>query len=92
MFGVGFTELLAVAVIALIFIGPEDLPKFARNIGRILNDLKRGSDNFVNEFKSAADLKNFDRMENDIKTSLDLDTKSGPKLASTKSKEESSDE
>jgi len=70
MFGVGFTEVLAIAIIALIFIGPDDLPRFARNIGRFLNELKRGSDNFVDELKSAADLKSFKSIESEINESL----------------------
>lgn len=71
MFGIGFTEILAVAVIALIFIGPDDLPKFARTIGRFLNELKRGSDSFVNDIKSATDTQDFDRIERDLRRSLD---------------------
>ncbi|MCX7675060.1 MAG: Sec-independent protein translocase protein TatB [Bdellovibrionaceae bacterium] len=54
MFGIGFWELVAIGVIALIFVGPQDLPKLARNLGRLLNELKRGSDQFVNEIKESA--------------------------------------
>lgn len=55
MFGIGFWELVAIGIIALIFVGPQDLPKLARNLGRLLNELKRGSDQFVNEIKGSAD-------------------------------------
>jgi sec-independent protein translocase protein TatB len=79
MFGIGFTEVLAVAVIALIFIGPEDLPKFARNIGRFLNELKRGSDSFVNEFKASTDISELNHLEDDIKNSL-KENKSSPEV------------
>ena len=34
MFGVDTTELLIVAVLALIFIGPKDLPRAMRTVGR----------------------------------------------------------
>jgi sec-independent protein translocase protein TatB len=90
MFGVGFTELLAIAVIALIFIGPEDLPRFARNLGRILNELKRSRDNFVSEFKSAADLKNFNKIEGDIKSALDLEANQEKNQTNSDTKEDSS--
>jgi len=73
MLGIGFTEVLAIAVIALIFIGPDDLPKFARNIGRFLNELKRGSDRFVDDFKSATDMKDLNRLKSDMTASLDLE-------------------
>lgn len=43
MFNVGFTELLLVGVIALIFIGPQQLPELARTIGRLLNEFKRAT-------------------------------------------------
>ena len=34
MFGVDTSELLLIAVIALVFIGPKDLPKAMRTVGR----------------------------------------------------------
>ena len=43
MFNLGFSELLIVGVIALIFIGPKELPDIARVIGRMLNELKRAT-------------------------------------------------
>ena len=33
MFGVNSTELAVVAILALIFIGPKDLPKVLRTVG-----------------------------------------------------------
>ena len=46
MFNLGFSELLLLGVIALIFIGPQQLPDVARTIGRFLNELKRASADF----------------------------------------------
>ncbi len=43
MFNIGFSELLILAVIALIFIGPQQLPEVARTIGRLLNEWKRAT-------------------------------------------------
>lgn len=43
MFNLGFSELLILAVIVLIFIGPQELPEIARVVGRMLNELKRAS-------------------------------------------------
>ena len=31
-FGVGYTELLVIAVVALIVVGPKDLPKLLRDV------------------------------------------------------------
>ena len=38
-----FTELLIIGIIALVFIGPKELPEVARVIGRFLNELKRAT-------------------------------------------------
>lgn len=43
MFGLGFSELVLLGLIGLIFIKPEDLPKIARSLARFINDLKRAS-------------------------------------------------
>lgn len=54
MFNLGFTEILFIAVLALILIGPKQLPEVARTVGRFLNELKRSTDVITDEFKSAA--------------------------------------
>ncbi|MDP2824650.1 MAG: Sec-independent protein translocase protein TatB [Sulfuritalea sp.] len=41
MFDVGLTELMVIAVVALVVIGPERLPKVARTAGLILGRLQR---------------------------------------------------
>ena len=43
MFNIGFTEMLLIGFLALVLIGPKELPELARTIGRFLNDLKRGT-------------------------------------------------
>ena len=54
MFNMGFTEILFIAVLALVLIGPKQLPEVARTLGRFLNELKRSTDTIKDEFKSAA--------------------------------------
>jgi len=41
MFGLGFTEILLIAVLALLFIGPDKLPDTMKTIARTLGKLKR---------------------------------------------------
>lgn len=41
MFDVGFAELLVLAVLALVVVGPERLPVVARSVGRTVNHVKR---------------------------------------------------
>ncbi len=48
MFDIGFSELMVIAVVALIVIGPERLPKAARTMGHLFGRLQR----YVNDVKS----------------------------------------
>jgi sec-independent protein translocase protein TatB len=43
MFGMGFGELLMIAVIALLFLGPEKLPEAAKTISKGIRDLRRST-------------------------------------------------
>ncbi len=40
MFGVDTSELLLIAVIALVFIGPKDLPRAMRTVGRFVGKIR----------------------------------------------------
>lgn len=53
MFGIGTGELLLLLVIALLVLGPERMPKLARDLGRTVGDLRRTSDELRNEFLNA---------------------------------------
>lgn len=48
MFDIAFSEMLIIAVVALIVLGPEKLPKVARAAGHLLGRLQR----YVNDVKS----------------------------------------
>lgn len=41
MFDIGFSEMLVIAIVALVVIGPERLPKVARTAGHLLGRLQR---------------------------------------------------
>jgi sec-independent protein translocase protein TatB len=48
VFDVGFSELVVIGVVALVFIGPERLPAVARTFGALLGRAQR----YVNDVKS----------------------------------------
>ena len=48
MFDVGFSELMVIAVVALVVIGPERLPRVARTLGHLFGRLQR----YVNDVKA----------------------------------------
>ena len=41
MFGIGFSELVLILIVALVVVGPERLPGLARQLGTIVRDLRR---------------------------------------------------
>lgn len=55
MFNIGGGELLVILLIALIVLGPTRLPEAARQIGKVMGDLRRLSTGFQNEVKTAFD-------------------------------------
>jgi len=57
MFDIGFSEILVIAVVALIVIGPERLPGVARTLGHLFGRMQR----YVNDVKA------------DIQREVDLD-------------------
>jgi Tat protein translocase TatB subunit len=53
MFGIGTGELLLLLLIALIVLGPERMPKLARDLGRALAEFRKTSDELRSEFLNA---------------------------------------
>lgn len=53
MFGIGVGEMLLLALIALLVLGPERMPKLARDLGKTVGDLRKTSDELRNEFLNA---------------------------------------
>ena len=48
MFGLGFGEILLIAIVALVVLGPERLPKVARSAGLWVGRIQ----NFINNVKT----------------------------------------
>lgn len=53
MFGIGTGEILLLLLIALIVLGPERMPKLARDLGRAMAEFRRTSDELKTEFLNA---------------------------------------
>lgn len=54
MFGMGWTELLVVGIVALIVVGPKDLPVLFRNMGRFMGKAKGMAREFSRAMNDAA--------------------------------------
>ena len=55
MFGMGWSELLVVGVVALIVVGPKDLPVLFRQIGQFVGKAKGMAREFTSAMNDAAD-------------------------------------
>ncbi len=55
MFNVGGGELLVILLIALIVLGPQRLPDAARQVGKVMGEIRRVSSGFQSELKTAFD-------------------------------------
>ena len=49
MFNIGFSELILILLVAFVIVGPKDLPKVARALGRGVRNVKRWIDEFKEE-------------------------------------------
>jgi sec-independent protein translocase protein TatB len=64
MFNVGGSELLVIFLVALIVLGPDKLPKAAKQAGQFVAQIRKMSDGFRAELKNAMD----DVIETDART------------------------
>lgn len=55
MFDLGWTELMVIGVVALIVVGPKDLPVLFRNVGRFVGKAKGMAREFSRAMNDAAD-------------------------------------
>ncbi|MEO0668224.1 MAG: Sec-independent protein translocase protein TatB [Pseudomonadota bacterium] len=68
MFDLGWTEMLVVGVVALIVIGPKDLPVVFRNVGRWVGKARGMAREFSTAMSQAADESGVRDLQKTIKT------------------------
>lgn len=57
MFGLGFTEILIILIIALVVIGPEKLPDLAKALGRGIGEFRKATDELKESFQADDELR-----------------------------------
>jgi sec-independent protein translocase protein TatB len=69
MFDIGFSELIVIAIVALVVIGPERLPKVARTAGHLLGRLQRYVHDVKSDISREMQLDELKKMQADIQDS-----------------------
>jgi sec-independent protein translocase protein TatB len=68
MFDLGMSELLVIGIVALIVIGPKDLPELFRSLGRFTAKMRGMAREFSRAMEAAADESGMKDVAKDIKT------------------------
>jgi Tat protein translocase TatB subunit len=63
MFGIGMQELLIVAVVALVLVGPKRLPEVAQMLGKSYAQLKKATDGLQEALKAEMEIKRQDDLK-----------------------------
>ena len=66
MLDLGWSELLVVAVVALIVVGPKELPALLRTIGKFVNVIRRQAGEFRAQFDDAIKDTEFEQVRKDF--------------------------
>ena len=70
MFDLGWTELLVIGIVALIVVGPKDLPILFRRVGQFVGKAKGMAREFSSAMNDAADQSGMREMSSSISKSL----------------------
>ncbi len=66
MLDIGWAELFVMAVIALLVVGPKELPAMLRTIGKFIAMIKRQAQDFRNQFDDAIKDTEFEQVKNEL--------------------------
>jgi sec-independent protein translocase protein TatB len=91
MFDIGWTELLVVGIVALIVIGPRELPKTLRTVGQMMTKVRRMASEFQGQFNEAIREAELDELRKEAEKLSSVATSAGSfdALATAKSEIES---
>jgi len=69
MFDIGFSEMIVIAVVALVVIGPERLPRVARTAGLLLGRLQRYVSDVKSDINREIQLDELKKLQSEIRDS-----------------------
>jgi Tat protein translocase TatB subunit len=70
MFGIGVQELIIIAIIALLIVGPKKLPDLAKTLGKGFRDFKNATDGVTEDLKDALKEEDKPKPDDGLKDSL----------------------
>ena len=74
MFDIGWPEMLVIAVVLIVVVGPKDLPKMLRTFGKTTSNLRKMAGDFRKQFDEALKEAELD----DVKSTIDAARKLNP--------------
>ena len=83
MFGIGMPELILIAVVALIVLGPKKLPDLAKSMGRAVREFRKATSELKETLQVDSEFsevkKAFNDLQSDVNKSLEPEAKAEPK-------------
>jgi sec-independent protein translocase protein TatB len=73
MFDIGWSELMVIAVVAVVVIGPKDLPKAMRTVGRWSGKMRRMARDFQSQFNEALREAELDEVKKEVQSLAKID-------------------
>ncbi len=70
MFGIGWQELIIIAVIALLIVGPKKLPDLAKSLGKGFSEFKKATEGVTDDLKDAMKEEEKPKSDDGLKDSL----------------------
>ena len=66
MFDLGWSKLIIIAMLAIVVVGPKDLPALLRAIGKFVGQIRRQADEFRRQFDEAMKDTELDQIRKDV--------------------------
>ena len=70
----GWQELFVIGTVALIVVGPKDLPKLLNKVGKVIGKIKQISREFYDQVNETAEIEEINNLKNDLSRHTNFDS------------------